>query len=791
MADRSSHSVYNIFNSMEFGPSAESSAATAASWLEKHSRSLGLFIDGKFVHPDNRETLAVSDLKGEILCSIVCADDEDILSCATSSAKGFQKWKEMSDSWRHKVLLRLASSLQRYSQCVCEVCDLCRIPGSAPALVRLAQYYAGWAQLRHTLLPEWNPRGVVAVVMSDDVFFYSVWLKVLPALAVGNAVIVVPGVKTAPPTLLLAQLLMEAGLPAGVLNVVTGNGSVGVRVAQNNQISYVTYSGSKQDGELLMKQMAGRGIPVSLSLSVCSVCPFIIFETADVDSAVDGLMDTAFKNCTEWRWVVCVQESVYDAVVEKLKFRMAGMKCVGVSDECERGRVDAAVQEAEQQGATLIQSRPPPSSGCVYPPTVVCNVAPSCSAVVSPLPGPVVPLLSFRSAAEGVALGNYRPHGRAASIWTEDLTLALETAKSLCVGLVCVNTHSVTDPSLPQSGRRESGTCTDGGREGLYQFLSASVTPARSEPVSVDYTRFGAAASRFLVPEGSNSSSVSRSCSHLVGGKVCKADSGCSRAVQAPGGTVLAQCPDGGRKDVRNAVEAALKVQPGWMKKSPAARALALYSLADSLDKRRQDMAASIHNQTGLSMEEAAQEVELSISRLSDWAALCDKQNGHVPLLPHTGSALSTPEALGVVGVVLPDTKPLLSMVSVLGATVSVGNAVVMVPSEKFPLPALDFISVLQACDVPAGVVSVISGGKDQLTQALANHNEIQAIWYWGSAEGRQFLQHCSPLKRLWLHCEEEEDEDGRKFWTKPSFSMQEEMWRECVVWKSVWIPTA
>ncbi|KAG7334576.1 hypothetical protein KOW79_001172 [Hemibagrus wyckioides] len=790
MAERSSHSVYDIFKSMEFGPSAPSAALTAASWLELHSGSLGLFIDGKFVLPDNRQTVMVSDPKGEDLCRIVCADDEDIFSCSSSAAAGFQVWKELSDNRRAKVLLRFASSLQRYSQCVCEVCDLCQTPGSAPALIRLAQYYAGWAQLRHTLLPGWSPRGVVAV-MSDDILFYSLWLKVLPALAVGNSVIVVPGVKLAPPTLLLAQLLKEAGLPAGVLNVVTGNNSVRVKVAQNHQINHITYSGSKQDGELLVKQIAGHGIPVSLSLSVCSVCPFIIFETADVDSAVDGLMDAAFKNYSEWRWLVCVQESVYDAVVEKLKFRMVGMKCVSVSDECERGRVDAAVRDAEQQGAMLIQSCSPPSSGCVYPPTVVCNTAPSSSLVVSPPLGPVVPLLSFRSAAEAVALGNCRPHGRAASIWTEDLTLALETAKSLCVGSVCVNTPSVTDPSLPQSGRRESGTCTDGGGEGLYQFLRASVAPSRSEPVSLDYTGFGTAASRFLVPEGSDPSSVSRSCSHLVRGKVCKADSGYSREVRAPGGTVVAHCPDGGRKDVRNAVEAALKVQPGWMKKSPATRALALYSLADSLEKRKQDMATSIHKQTGLSIEEAAQEVELSISRLSDWAARCDKQNRHAPLLPHTGSALSAPEAVGVVGVVLPDTKPLLSMVSVLGATVSMGNAIIMVPSERFPLPALDFIPILQASDVPAGVVSVISGGRDQLTQALANHNEIQAIWYWGSAEGRQFLQHCSPLKRLWLLCEEEVDEDGWKFWSKPSFSMQEEMWRECVVWKSVWIPTA
>ncbi|KAM9456959.1 aldehyde dehydrogenase family 16 member A1 isoform 1-T2 [Clarias gariepinus] len=789
MADRSSDCVYNIFKCMEFGPSAQSPAVTAGAWLEQHSCSLGLFIDGKFVHPGDRETLTVSDSKGESVCTVLCAEDEDVSSCVSSAAAGCAVWGELSDARRARVLLRFVSVLQRYSQCVCEVCDLCQTPSSVPTLVRLTQYYAGWAQVRHTLLSEWKSPGVVAVVISDDALFYSMWLKVLPALALGNTVIVVPGVKKAPPTLLLAQLFMEAGLPAGVLSVVTGHDSMGVRVAQNPGISYATYSGSKQDGEALVKQVAGRGLPVSLSLSVCSVCPFIIFESADVDSAVDGLTDAAFTNYTEW--VVCVQESVYDAVVEKLKFRMAGMKCIGVHDEGEKGRVDAAVQEAVQQGAMLIQSCPPGSSGRVYPPTVVYNVAPSCPLVVSPPPGPIVPLLSFRSAAEGVTLGNYRPHGRAASIWTEDLTLALETAKSLCVGLVCVNTHSVTDPSLPQSGRRESGTCTDGGREGLYQFLRVSVAPPRSEPTALDYTKFGTAVSGFQVPESSDQSSVSRSCSHLVGGKVCKADSGCSRPVQTPGGAVLAHCPDGGRKDVRNAVNAALKVQPGWMKKSPAARALALYSLADSLDKRRQDMAVSLHTQTGVSMEEAAQEVELSVARLSDWAARCDKQNGHVSLLPQTGSALTIPEALGVVGVVLPDTKPLLSMVTVLGATVSVGNAIVMVPSEKFPLPALDFITVLQASDVPAGVVSIISGGKDQLTQALASHNEIQAVWYWGSAEGCQFLQYSSPLKRLWLHHEEEEDEAGGKFWTKWSFSVQEEMWRECVVWKSVWIPTA
>lgn len=796
MASSTSNTVYDIFQSMDSGaPSSSTAAAAARAWLEQHSQSLGLFTDGKFVCPVGRRTHAVTDSKGGTVCSLVCAEDEDLSSCASSAAAGFKAWGELSGHRRAKVLLRLASTLQRYTQCVSELCDLCQSPCPPSALVRLAQYYAGWAQLRDTLMPEWTPRGVIAVVVSDDCSFYSVWIKVFPALAMGNAVIVVPGAKLAPPALLLAQLFMEAGLPAGALSVVTGDGSVGAKVAQNKQISYLTYSGSQQDGEVFSKQTAGWGLPVSVCLSVSAMCPFIIFESADLDSAVDAVIEAAFKKNKDWQWVLFVQESVLDSVSARLKVRMAGLKCVSLPCESDRSRVDDAVQEAVQQGATLIQSSSPPASGALYPPTALCGLAPPSSAAVSPPPGPLLPLLSFRSAAEGAALGNRTPHGQAASIWTEDLTLALETAKSLCVGSVWVNSHSVTDPSFPQCGRRDSGNCTDGGREGLYQYLRPSVSSSltRSTPASLDHATFGTAASKFMVPEGFDPSSVPRSCSQYVGGKLCKADSGSSRTVQSPGGAVLAHCPDGGRKDVRNAVEAALKVQPGWMKKSPAARALSLYSLSDNLEKRKRDMATSIHAQTGISMEEAEKEVELSISRLSDWAARCDKQTGGMPLLPQTGSALSAPEALGVVGVVLPDTKPLLSLVSLLGAAVSVGNAVIMVPSEKHPLPALDFIQVLQASDIPAGLVSVLTGGRNQLTHALANHSEIQAVWYWGNMEGCQFLQHtcCSPLKRLWLHCEEEEAKNGGTYWSHESPSVQEEMWREAVVWKSVWIPTA
>ncbi|XP_041633800.1 aldehyde dehydrogenase family 16 member A1 [Cheilinus undulatus] len=796
MAGSTIKTVHDIFQSMEYGPAAASTTATAQAWLDHHSRSLGLFIDGKFIHPAGRQSRSLTDSKGGIVCSTVCAAEDDASQCASSAVSGYKAWSGLSCYQRAKMLLKLVSLLGQHGQCVSELCEACGASCSPSTLIRLLQYYSSWAQLRDTLISNWTPLGVVAVVVSDDCSLYSLMLKVLPALAMGNSVIVVPGQSTAPPVLLLAQLFTGAGLPAGALNVLTGSDvSLGAKVAQSPSISYLTYSGNKQDGLMLCKATAGLGIPISFSPFIGARCPFIIFESADIDSAVDGVIETAFRKKREVHWVLCVQESVLDSVVARLKLRLAGMKCVGLNSHEERALVDSAVLEAQQQGATLVQSCAAPSSGSQYPPTVLCGTAPSSPCVVNPSNGPLLPLMTFRSNSEAVTLGNHSPHGKAASIWTEDLTLALETAKSLSVGSVWVNSHSVSDPCLPVSGHKDSGTCTDGGQEGLYQFLrlSSSSSPlSRSLPVSLDYTKFGTAASPAVLPNESDSSSAPKPYLQFVGGKACKSVSGCSVAVQSPGGgNVLAYCPDGGRKDVRNAVEAAIKVQPGWMKKSPPARAQSLYSLAKGLESKRKDIATSINIQTGFSLDEADREVELGISKLSDWAAYCDKVKGGTLPMPQSGSALSYAEALGVVGVFLPDKNPLLSMVTLLGAAIATGNAVILVPSQKYPLPALAFIQVLQASDLPAGLVNVITGSRDQLTVALANHSVIKAIWYWGSAEGCQYLQHTctSPLKTLRLFRQNDDGEDGGNDWCHPL--VLEEMWRNAVQWKSVWIPTA
>lgn len=790
MAGCTNTTVHEIFQSMEYGPTARSSTATGQAWLDHHSRCLGFFINGKFVLPANRQTQSLGDSK---VCSTVCAIEEDVSQCAASSVNGFKSWSGLHCQQRAKILLRLVGVLGQNAACLSELCDLCEAPCPPSSVVRLLQYYSSWAQLRDTLLSGWIPLGVVEVACSNECSFYSVMAKVIPALAMGNAVIIVPGHCTAPAALLFAQLFMSAGLPAGALNVLTGS-AIAAEVAQNSSISYVTYSGNKRDGVNLCKATAGMGVPVSVSANIGGTCPFIIFETADIDSAVDAVIEAAFKKKKEIHWVLLVQESVLNSVVARLKLRMTGMKSVSLTSEGARALVDIAVQEAQQQGATLIRPCEPALSSEVYPPTVLCGTAPSSPCVVSPAPGPLLPLMTFRSNTEAVTVGNHSPHGQAASIWTEDLTLALETAKSLFVGCVWVNSHSVSDPCMPVSGHKDSGTCTDGGHEGLYHFLrlSSSNPVPRSLPVSMDSCArlFEDATPTTIIPDDSNPASAPKFYQQFVGGKACKSESGGSVAVKsADGAKVLGYCPDGGRKDVRNAVEAATKVQPGWMKKSLSVRAQSLYTLAKGLEAKKKDFVVSLTTQTDTSVERADNEVELSVTRLNEWAALCDKMHGGTLPVPQSGSALSIADPQGVIGIVLPDKSPLLSTVTVLGAAIATGNAVVMVPSQKYPLPTLTFIQVLQSSDLPAGLVNIITGSKNQLTAALANHSVIKAIWYWGTAEGCQYLQHTctSPLKTLMC----QKDDEGDSEWTRCDLPFLEHKWRSAVQWKTVWIPTA
>ncbi|KAI4785917.1 hypothetical protein KUCAC02_037465, partial [Chaenocephalus aceratus] len=367
---------------MESGPQGASSTNTAQAWLDLRSRSLGLFVDGKSVVRAERPSRSLTDCKG----------DEDVSVCSSSSVIGFKSWSELSCSQRAKVMLRMVG-----------------------VLGQLLQFYSAAGLSSETpCCPAGPPRG------EEDT--HSVYLHVTngPVRSVvprgcgvrtGNSVIVVPGLSSAPPALLLAELFSAAGLPAGALNVLTGSDtSFGAKVAANQNISYVTRV------FLLCEATAGLGVSVSVSSILGARCPFIVFESADIDSAVDAIVQNVFTKRRE--------ESVQERLVSRLRLRMSGMKSLSLRSEEER--------------RLLVQSCSPPSSGAQYPPTVILGSAPSSPCVVAPPPGPLLPLLTFRSNSEAVAL----------------------------------------DPSLPVSPHKESGSCTDGGSVPVPSSLLLFLPPS-------------------------------------------------------------------------------------------------------------------------------------------------------------------------------------------------------------------------------------------------------------------------------------------------------------------------
>lgn len=240
-----------------------------------------------------------------------------------------------------------------------------------------------------------------------------------------------------------------------------------------------------------------------------------------------------------------------------------------------------------------------------------------------------------------------------------------------------------------------------------------------------------------------------------IGGKQARPDSGYSRLVYGAAGQLIGEVGEGNRKDIRNAVEAARAALGGWAGATGYNRAQILYYVAENLAARSDEFARRLREMTG---GDGAAEVELAIERLFTFAAYADKFEGSVHQPPLRGAALAVPEPIGVVGVACPTDRPLLGLVSLMAPLISMGNTVVVVPSERYPLAATDLYQVLDTSDVPAGVVNIVTGARDDLAKVLAEHDDVDALWYVGTPDGRRSVEAASVgnMKRTWTQLESE-----------------------------------
>ena len=453
-----------------------------------------LWIEGKPSEPaTNRYFPTVNPATEETLSRVAEGGAEDVSRAVKAARKAYSGiWTRMDAAERAKYLYRLARMLQERSR---EFAVLETLDGGKPIKesrdidLPLAAahffYYAGWADKLEYAFPalDTRPLGVVGQVIPWNFPMLMLAWKVAPALATGNTVVLKPAETTPLTALAFARMAAEAGLPPGVLNIVTGDGRTGAEVVSHPGVDKVAFTGSTEVGKLIQRSLAGAGRRLTLELG--GKAPHIIFDDAPLDQATEGVINGIFFNqghvcCAGSR--LLVQESVYDALMDKLKVRLGTLRVgdpldkntdVGaINSRAQLDRITELVDVGVAEGAEMYQ--PPcslPDRGYWFAPTLFVGVSQSHRIAQEEIFGPVLSIMTFRTPAEAVEKANNTPYGLSAGVWTSKGSRILWMADRLKAGVVWANTYNKFDPSSPFGGYQESGFGREGGRHGLLPYL--------------------------------------------------------------------------------------------------------------------------------------------------------------------------------------------------------------------------------------------------------------------------------------------------------------------------------
>lgn len=748
--------VAEIFDTLEYGPAPEA-AAPALEWLDSHQRSFSHWIDGAWNSPLDGEFFATkSPRDGQEIARIAQGSAEDIDRAVQAAQRAFPAWSGLSGAERARHLYALGRQIQKHARLLAvlesldngkpirETRDL-----DIPLVSRHFLHHAGWAQLLETELPGFQPLGVCGQIIPWNFPLLMLAWKIAPALAAGNTVVLKPAEYTPLTALLFAEITARAGLPPGVVNIVTGDGRTGAALAGHPVIKKLAFTGSTEVGRILRRQTAGTGKKLSLELGGKS--PFLVFDDADLDSAVEGLVDAIWLNqgqvcCAGSR--LLVHEGVAETLLAKVRARMETLRVGDPLDKAvdvgaivapeQLERIAMLVDQGVAEGATRFQPEQAcPTGGWFYPPTLLTDVAPAATVAQVEIFGPVLVAMTFRTPTEAIALANNTPYGLAASVWTENLSLAHDIAGKVKAGTVWINCTNAFDAAAGFGGYRESGYGREGGREGLFEYLAEPVLPARAPSGEPSPTP--------------TSSHLDQTAKQFIGGRQVRPDGGNSLVVTTRG-SGTAEIARGNRKDVRNAVEAARLALPAWSSQTAAYRAQILYYLAENMDAQRERLIAGI----AATRDQGAQaEFEAAVRHVMAAAAYADKFDGAVHPAPFRGVVYTLNEPLGVVGIVAP--PGLLGVATLASAAVAMGCTVVALVGPEHPLGATAWARVLEESDVPDGVVNLVTGLAEETVATLADHDDVDGIWSFGPVELVREIEERSVgnLKRTWCLAEE------------------------------------
>jgi aldehyde dehydrogenase (NAD+) len=472
----------------EYAPAPES--RDIVSFEERY----GLFIGGEEVSPRSRTWFpTISPATEEPLAEVAQAGPKDVALAVDAARDAFRNgWSELAASERAKYLFRIARIIQERSRelAVAESLDGGKpIRESRDVDIPLAAahffYYAGWADKLEYAFPGRNPQplGVAAQIIPWNFPLLMLSWKIAPALACGNTVVLKPAETTPLSAMIFADICRQAELPPGVVNLVTGDGTTGGYLVQNEGIDKLAFTGSTEVGKLIMRELAGRDVRATMELG--GKAANIVFDDAALDQAVEGIVNGIYFNqghvcCAGSR--LLVQESIYEPLLEKLKRRLTTLRVgdpldkntdVGaINSKAQLDKIRELVASGEEEGAEIFQPECRlPERGYWFVPTLFTNVAQSYRIAQEEIFGPVLSVLTFRTPEEAVEKANNTPYGLSAGVWTEKGSRILWMVERLRAGVVWANTYNRFDPTSPFGGYKESGFGREGGRHGLAPYL--------------------------------------------------------------------------------------------------------------------------------------------------------------------------------------------------------------------------------------------------------------------------------------------------------------------------------
>ncbi|MEU3215512.1 aldehyde dehydrogenase family protein [Streptomyces sp. NPDC006971] len=474
-------------SAFEYAPAPESRAVVDI------APSYGLFIDGEFTDAaDGRVFKTVSPSTEEVLSEVARAGAEDVDRAVRAARKAFEKWSALPGSERAKYLFRIARIIQERSRelAVLETLDNGKPiketrDADLPLVAAHFFYYAGWAdKLDHAGFgADPRPLGVAGQVIPWNFPLLMLAWKVAPALATGNTVVLKPAETTPLSALFFADICRQAGLPKGVVNILTGYGDAGAALVEHQDVDKVAFTGSTAVGKRIARSVAGTAKKVTLELGGKGAN--IVFDDAPVDQAVEGIVTGIFFNqgqvcCAGSR--LLVQESVQDELLDALKRRLSTLRLgdpldkntdIGAINSAEQlARITALTETGEAEGAERWTAPCElPAAGYWFAPTLFTNVTQAHTIARDEIFGPVLSVLTFRTPDEAVAKANNSQYGLSAGIWTEKGSRILAVANKLRAGVVWANTFNKFDPTSPFGGYKESGFGREGGRHGLEAYL--------------------------------------------------------------------------------------------------------------------------------------------------------------------------------------------------------------------------------------------------------------------------------------------------------------------------------